>query len=486
MSKEFDVDVVVVGGGPVGLTLACELRLAGVEVTVLERRSARVSQSRALTIHGRTLEMLELRGLAGRFLARGIPIPMGHYAVLDTRLDFSVFETNFPFTLFLPQLSTEELLEQRARELGVRLELSTQVEQVVQDEGGVSIVAQRQGAGVQLRARYVVGADGARSLVRSQAGIAFPGVDAANTLALGDVVLDAPPPAKTFTAVNRHGLLMLAPLGDGKHHRIVLFDAARAQGNRNAPLQLEELLDSARRIGGSDFGAHTPIWLSRFTDETRLAEQYRSGRIFLAGDAAHMHMPAGGQGMNVGMQDAMNLGWKLGAVLRGHAGDSLLDSYHKERHPVGLALYHNTLAQSALITGCGDERGLALRASVNAMLQHPGVNRMLADQLSGFGVAYDTPLALPAGGPAAWIGRRMPDWPLRLADGGETTLYAQLADAGWVLLELAPGEYQTALAPGWCKRVRATPLGEHPELAGAAAILVRPDGYSDGIFLRRP
>jgi 2-polyprenyl-6-methoxyphenol hydroxylase-like FAD-dependent oxidoreductase len=497
---DVDVDVVVVGGGPVGLTLACELRLAGATVRVLERRGARVPQSRALTIHGRTLEMLQLRGLAERFLARGIPVPSGHFAVLDTRLDFSVFATRFPYTLFLPQTTTEELLEQRARELGVELSLEADVRETGQHADGVTVSGVHDGAPFAVRARYLVGADGARSVVRRQAGIDFPGIEAANTLILGDVVLDAPPEAKTFTAVNGKGLMMVAPLGDGVHHRVVLFDVANAGTDKAAALELGELAASALNIGGRDFAPRDPIWLSRFTDETRLATSYRQGRIFLVGDAAHIHMPAGGQGMNVGMQDAMNLGWKLAGVARGLAPDALLDSYQRERHPVGLALYHNTLAQTALMTRL-DERGLSLRATVSALLKAPEANRAAADQISGFGVAYDTALAGPEGilaaatgahgagaapAPAHWPGRRIDDWALRLADGVDTSAYALLREGKWVWLCFDADALAAApLAPEWMNTVQASPAEETGALDGISAMLLRPDGYADYVLTRR-
>ncbi len=477
-----DIDVLVVGGGPAGLTLACELRLAGLAVTVLERRTARIQQSRALTIHGRTLEMLGLRGLAERFLAQGVQVPTGHYAVLPTRLDFSVFDTQFPFTLFVPQATTEELLEARALELGVDILHGVTVHEVTQSEDGAGAQGVRNGEPLQWHARYLVGADGARSTVRQQAGIDFTGYPATNTLCLGDVVLDNPPEKQVFAGCNAAGVLMVAPLGDRVHHRVVLLDAERCNTPLSEPLGVEELAASARKIAGIDFGPRDALWLSRFSDETRVASAYRQGRILLVGDAAHIHMPAGGQGMNVGMQDAMNLGWKLAAVAQGRAPDALLDSYHRERHPVGQALYQNTLAQTALITRF-DARSLALRDTVSALLQAPEANRRLASELSGFGIGYDQPLSPLASGRTlapGWTGRRLPDWPLRMEDGSASSLHQWLHAGRWVwwLLDPRAADHPTLRADGLVV-VRAQPLEAREELAGLAAVLVRPDGYAD-------
>jgi 2-polyprenyl-6-methoxyphenol hydroxylase-like FAD-dependent oxidoreductase len=487
-----EFDVIVVGGGPVGLTLAGELRLAGLQVAVVERRRERVQQSRALTLHGRTLEMLGLRGLAGRFLARGMKIPQGHFAVLPTRLDFSVFETDHPYTLFIPQAVTEQLLEERALELGVEILRGVEVRELRTSTEDVTLQAVREDQPLQMRARYVVGADGARSIVRQQAGIDFAGVPATRTLCLADVVLAHPPAQQVYAGCNAAGLMMVAPLGDGRHHRIVLMDAEHGGIPLAEPVTLEEIATSAQRIAGIDFGPRDAIWLSRFADETRLAAQYRQGRILLAGDAAHIHMPAGGQGMNVGMQDAMNLGWKLAAVLRGEAPDALLDSYHHERHPVGEALYNNTLAQTALMSQF-DPRGLALRDAVSQLIRSPEANRMLASQLSGFGVTYDVALTtLPAGLPrglslaAGWTGRRLPDQPLRLDNNGNSndipTLHQQLHSGQWLWWDLSPSGAAVVQPDGLPARtrvLRAHPVQAMAELVGIHALLVRPDGYAD-------
>jgi 2-polyprenyl-6-methoxyphenol hydroxylase-like FAD-dependent oxidoreductase len=473
-----DVDVVIVGGGPVGLWLACELALAKVKVAVLERRSKRVAQSRALLIHGRTLEVLALRGLADRFVARGRPIPSCHFGLLETRLDLSVFDTRFPFSLLLPQAMTEELFEERLLELGVVMKRGHLVETVTQQEDGVVVTGRNDKAPFRFSAQYVVGADGARSLVRQAAAIPFSGYPARHTFMLGDVVLDAPPQRPMVSVVNEAGGLLVVPLGDGKHHRVVVMNAADPHVASSVPLPLSELAAAATRVAKKDFLARDPIWLSRFTDETRLAEHYRKDRILLAGDAAHIHAPTGGQGMNVGIQDAMNLGWKLASVVRGIQPVCFLDTYERERHPVGEALRRNTLTQLALLTNF-DPSTFALRQTFEDFLRVPEVNRQLANELSGFGIAYPQPLFQPANGwehRARVSGRRLPDLEIVLQDGSRTTLYRLLVNGCWVQLKLS-SEIETfsqAHSMVIAHLAAGTKTGLPPHVVSA---LVRPDGY---------
>lgn len=485
MTMTSNAEIIVSGAGPVGLLLACELALAGVRVTVLERRTEPVPQSRALTMHGRTLEMLALRGVADRFLARGMPIPSGHFAGLPTRLDFSACDSTYPFTLFLPQSVTEQLLEAWAGELGVDVRRGATVESTGQDEDGVWVTGTRDGTPFRLDARYLVGADGARSLVRRQAGIAFDGLPPTKTAMLGDVLLRSPPPGRALSLGNPAGGLMVVPLG-GELYRVIVVDAQEIDVPVALPLTLEGLAAATRRVAGDDYGMHAPQWLSRFSNQTCLAQSYRQGRIFLAGDAAHIHLPAGGQGMNVGMQDAMNLGWKLAGVLRGGASASgiasLLDSYEAERHPVGAALYRNTLAQSALMMNSFDPAGQALRATLSELMKGPELNAALAHDLSGFGIRYAAALLPVAQGGevcARWTGRRLPDWPLRHADGTVSSLYRHLAGGRWVVLRVAQDGWQSPLDDDWVETVTAAVPGREAELDGVAALVVRPDGHVD-------
>jgi 2-polyprenyl-6-methoxyphenol hydroxylase-like FAD-dependent oxidoreductase len=485
MSDEFDV--VVVGGGPVGLWLAAELALADVKVTVLERRLERVSQSRALAIQGRTLEMFALRGLADRFISRGRQVPNMHFGGLETRLDFSVFDTRFPFVLLLPQATTEAILEQRAVELGVEIKRGHVVETVIPRADGVVVEGRNEDGAFRVFARYVVGADGARSIVRGAAGIDFIGHPARRTMMLGDVVLDEPPARPMVPIVNQAGALIVVTLGDGIHHRLVVVDAPITEVAASTPVSLSGLAAAAARVAGMDFRPRDPIWLSRFTDETRLAEHYRKGRVLLAGDAAHIHAPMGGQGMNVGIQDAMNLGWKLASVVHGTAPEALLDSYERERWPVGEALLRNTLAQLVLFTNF-DPPTLALRRTFEDILGVAEVNRQLADETSGFGVAYPEALCPPDAG---WehrkgvSGQRLAETDLVLADGSTAKLYDFFTNGRWVRLQRAPDVDTRAnkrpinvvnLAPRHDKSMVNGVVG------GFAAMLVRPDGYVGAVF----
>ena len=474
------LDVAVVGGGPTGLWLACELALAGVRVQVFERRAEPVRESRALTLHPRSLEVLALRGLEGRFLAQGRPLPTGHFAMLDTRLDFSVLDTRFPYTLFLPQAVTEALLEARARELGVDVLRGHTVEVLRQDGEGVELEGTSVAGPFQVRARFVVGADGARSAVRRLAGIAFPGTDVTRTAMLGDVTLGEPPSQPAIGIANTRGGVMVVPMAPGVH-RIVTNDPLREHVSPREPVTLEELRESVMRIAGTDFGMKAPRWLSRFGNETRLADRYREGRVLLAGDAAHIHFPAGGQGLNVGLQDAMNLGWKLAAVVRDGAPEALLDSYESERRPVGDALLRNTQAQTALM-GATPET-LALRAMMSDLLREPALNRRFADTIGALDVDYaalelpapqvDTPL-LPA-----WSGRRLSDLDLSQDEGADVPLYAALHPGRWLLLGFGSSTLPH-WEPGWPPRVthlRARrPVGR-TELRDVGGMLVRPDGH---------
>ncbi|MEU8419470.1 FAD-dependent monooxygenase [Micromonospora sp. NPDC048835] len=394
-------DVVVVGAGPTGLWLAAELRLGGASVTVLEARPERDPHSKALTIHPRTLEIFDCRGVAEAFLAEGLRIPNGHFAGLPDRLDFSVLDTPYPFTLALLQARTEELLEARAEALGATIRRGCEV-------AGISSAGVELANGSEVEARYVVGCDGVHSTVRTSAGIEFPGTDATTWGWLGDVVLDAPPTRGIASTAGETGSLMIVPLPGGIH-RLVGGDPATNQPRWPGELTLAELRATVWKIAGTDFGMRDPIWLSRFGDATRQATTYRSANVLLAGDAAHMHFPTGGVGMNVGLQDAHNLGWKLAAVATGRADETLLDTYHEERHPVGADLLEHTRAQTALITAYS-RNGQALRAVLSGLIATaPDLSRELAERLSGLHVAYRT-------------GRRVPN--LEFPDG--STLFERL------------------------------------------------------------
>jgi 2-polyprenyl-6-methoxyphenol hydroxylase-like FAD-dependent oxidoreductase len=383
-----ETEAIVVGGGPVGLMLAAELRLSGVEVVVLERLADPSPHPKALGLHARTLEQFTMRGLEKPFLVEGIRVPAWHFGFLHQRLDLTRLESPYPFMLAFPQDRTEAVLQERALELGAKVVRGANVTGLEQDTSGVRVTVED---GSAWHTGWVVGADGAGSAVRRSAGIGFPGTDADTYAYLGDVRADAPP-APGYGVQNEKGALIVAPLPGGLL-RFTGYDPADQDPVRR-DLTVKELTETTKRIGGTTFGLHDPAWMSRIGNATRVAERYRSGRVLLAGDAAHMHFPAGGVGLNLGLQDAMNLGWKLGRVIRGRDAAELLDSYHDERHPWAEDVAEHTLAQTALITAT-TPTGQALRRLLSDLIGAlPDLSLTLARRLSGLDVHYGKPGAL--------------------------------------------------------------------------------------------
>ncbi|MBW8093906.1 monooxygenase [Streptomyces hygroscopicus] len=472
--------VIVVGAGPTGLMLACELALAGVRTRIVERRTEPQRDSRALTLHPRSVELMDLRGLAPRFRALGRTVPGWHFANLDTRLDFAALDSRHGYTLFLPQARTEFLLQERALELGVEITRGYRCTGLSQDADGVEVQLRGPGDRAEtLRARYVVGCDGGRSAVREAAGIAFPGTEETLTGVLGDfAAIDADPSA--LDAARAHGVLV-APL-EGGLTRLVYLDPERMRTPSGVPVTLEEFRTSLTRICGSDLGVAEPRWLSRFGNATRLADSYRRDRVLLAGDAAHIHFPAAGQGLNAGLQDAMNLGWKLAAEVNGWAPPGLLDSYDAERRPVGQAVTENTEVQTLLaeLTLVPQYRrpAAALRGLLNDLLGIPEVNRRIAGQVSALATSYADPGA-DAADPL--VGRRMPDIGLIAAAPAATRAYELFSRGHFVLFDLAgdTGSGRTADTEGDARVTTVTVMrhDDHPELDGVTEILVRPDGH---------
>ncbi|MFB7576953.1 FAD-dependent monooxygenase [Streptomyces sp. NPDC056165] len=454
------MDVLVVGAGPTGLLLAGDLARSGVGVTVLERRDRESNLSRAFGVHVRTLEQLDARGLADKLIRIGTPV-RGFHPFGRISIDFSRLRTRFPFMLVTPQWQVERLLLRRAEEAGATMVRGARATGLRQDPDGVDVdVSYPDGATAIFRARYVVGADGVRSTVRQSLGMPFPGKSAVRSVMLADVLLDRTPDRVFNFAANEHGFSLLAPFGDG-WYRVVAWDRQR-QLPDDAPVTLEEVRDITSRTIGDDLGMHDARWLSRFHSDERQVPRYRQGRVFLAGDAAHVHSPVGGMGMNTGIQDAANLGWKLAAVLQGWGGDALLDSYHAERHPVGrmvLRVSHALL--TAVITRSRLIR--ALRASVGAVAHQLTVPEAHASRaISGIGITYRAPW-----GSHPLTGRRVPD--LRLT-GEPARLYEALRQGKFVLV----GREVAEVAAPWAGRVvTASPAaGLHPTL------LVRPDAYA--------
>jgi 2-polyprenyl-6-methoxyphenol hydroxylase-like FAD-dependent oxidoreductase len=445
-------EVVVVGSGPTGLMLACELALGGVNVRLLEERTDKPNITRAFAVHARTLELLDARGLAEVLLPRGVPVyevaPPGGNAVSLRDLP-----TRFGMVLIVPQSGTEKVLQERADELGVEIVRGAQVVGLSQDADGVTVQCADQG---RMRAAYVVGCDGAHSAVRSRLGIDFVGKQYETHILLADVLLTRGP-ADTLTGVtNERGVVLLIPFGDG-WFRAIVWDRLREQAPLREPVTKAEILDSFNRIAGHDYGLTEMRWSSRFLSERRQARHYRKGRVFLAGDAAHVHSPLGGQGMNTGIGDAMNLGWKLAAEVHGSAPGWLLDSYEAERHPVGASVLQLTDVFNQVVLSRSTVGRVLRSALIGAVTRIPRTRRELAERLSGIGIAYKHQR-----GDDWLVGRRMPDI---VCEGKR--VYDLLRGGKFVLVTAAPVELKR---PDIVHAVDA-----HPELPDA--VLVRPDSY---------
>jgi 2-polyprenyl-6-methoxyphenol hydroxylase-like FAD-dependent oxidoreductase len=470
--------VAIAGGGPTGMMLAAELALAKVDVAIFERRPDHVlAGSRAGGFHARTIEVLDQRGVADRFLAEG---QVAQASMIGTTvLDMSDFPTRHPYTLGIWQSKIERIMAAWIAELPVRVYYESEVTGFAQDDAGVEVEL---AGGRSLRAQYLVGCDGGRSAIRKAAGIEFPGWDATKSNLIAEAEMtDDPPLGIRRDALGVHGIGRLDyEIRDGE---IVYKDSGpvrvmvteRQIGSAAEPT-LGELSDALVTVYGTDFGIHSPTSISRFTDMTRQAAAYRAGRVLLAGDSAHVHYPAGGQGLSLGVQDAVNLGWKLAQVIDGTSPESLLDTYHDERHPVAARALRHTMAQTALQRQ--DERSKALADVVSELGAMDEPRKHLVGTVSGLDIHY--PLGEGDGHPL--LGRRMPDLDLATADG-PLRVFELLHDARPVLLNL--GEPRSFDIAPWTQRVRlidATYEGEWelPVLGAVAAptaLLVRPDGY---------
>ncbi len=469
-----DVDVVIAGGGPAGLMLASELRLGGVAPVVLERLPAPTGLSKALGLIGRVVQTLDYRGLLERFDAGFVPAAaysrfahLGGIPLDVSRLLDSAPPGHFPALVPARQAQVEEVLEERARELGADIRRGHELVGLSQDEEAVTVAVAGPDGPYQLRARYLVGCDGAHSLVRKQSGIGFPGTPPTQVLRLGDVTLSGPerdrvPPGILRTAA---GVFSAGPLGEDVV-RIVVSEWGQPV-DRDTPPTLEELRASVRRVLGVDLAMRQPRWLSRFTDAAHQADRYRAGRVLLAGDAAHIQLPAGGPGMTTALQDVANLGWKLAAQLRGWAPPGLLDTYHAERHPVGERMLSFTRVQGVLLAP--GEQVSALRDLVGELLTHQQTLRYVVDRLLGLDIRYD----LDGAAAHPLVGGWAPDLPLR-TDSGDMRLATLMHRARPVLLDLTPDGWPRAAAAGWTDRVDSTVARSDEPLEG---ILVRPDGY---------
>ena len=450
-------EVIIIGGGPTGMMLASELRLHDVDVLVVEKDAEPSRLVRSLGLHPRSIEIMDQRGLLERFLAHGQQYPgaVGHFAGIDKPAP-ATLDTAHAYVLGIPQPVTDRLLEERAVELGAQVRRGHEVTGIEQDDDGVTVEL---ADGARLRSRWLVGCDGGRSLVRTQLGVGFPGEPARTEWLLGEMEVTTPPDelAAVVSEVRRtHRGFGIGPAGNGLHRAVV--PAATVAEDRTTPPTMEEFTSALRAYSGTDFGAHSPRWLSRFTDATRLAERYRTGRVFLAGDAAHVHPPLGGQGLNLGIHEAFNLGWKLAAEVTGWAPDGLLDTYHAERHPVAADVLTITRAQSELIS---PEPGpQAVRRLLTELMDFEDVTRFLAERVTAIGVRYDF------GKGEGLVGRRLRD--LRLSHG---RLYGLMHRGRGLLLDQT-GELSVK---GWGDRVDH--VVDVSEELGVPAVLLRPDGH---------
>jgi 2-polyprenyl-6-methoxyphenol hydroxylase-like FAD-dependent oxidoreductase len=468
--------VVIAGGGPTGLMLAGELALAGVDVAIVERRDSQdLPGSRAGGLHSRTIEVLDQRGIADRFLSEGQVAQVAGFAAV--RLDISDFPTRHPYGLGLWQNHIERILAGWVDELTVPIYRGREVTGFAQDGTGVGVEL---ADGEALRADYLVGCDGGRSVTRRAAGIEFPGWDPTTSALIAEVELAEEPEwgihsddigIHSFGRVEyeiRDGEIVYPDSGP------VRVMVTEEHVGRTIEPTLRDLSEALITVYGSDYGVHSPTWISRFTDMTRQAAAYRDGRVLLAGDAAHVHSPVGGQGLNIGVQDAVNLGWKLAQVVKRVSPDSLLDTYHAERHPVAARVLRDTMAQVALRRP--DERIKALNDTVSELLSMDEPRKRFAAMMSGLDIHYD----LGEGHPL--LGRRMPDLDLVTANG-PVRVFTLLHDARPVLLNLGePGGFD--IAP-WADRVQlfdaeyvgAWELPALGEVAAPTSVLIRPDGY---------
>jgi 3-(3-hydroxy-phenyl)propionate hydroxylase len=459
--------VVIAGGGPTGLMLAAELALAKVDVVVLERRPTQeLAGSRAGGLHARTIEILDQRGVAERFLDAGYTAQAAGFAL--NMLDVSDFPTRHPYALALFQNEIERIMAEWVLELGVPIRYGLEATVFTHDEAGVDIEVSD---GETLRAQYLVGCDGGRGLIRKTAGIDFPGWDATTSALISELEMDEEPRVGSIN--DELGVRGMTVLADGRTVRVIVTEQQLGPAGDATLGELSEALITGY---GTDFGIHDPIWISRFTDSTRQAASYREGRVLLAGDSAHIHYPAGGQGIQNGIQDAVNLGWKLAQVINGTSPDDLLDTYQAERHPVTARSLRHTMAQTALMRPDSTGRVEALRETMAETLQMDEPRKHFAAIVTQLDIRYD----LGDGHPL--LGRRMPDLDLETADGPVRT-YTLLHEARPVLLNLGePGAFD--ITP-WADRVQSVDAkydGEWElpvigEVLAPTPVLIRPDGH---------
>ncbi|MGX6602135.1 FAD-dependent monooxygenase [Micromonosporaceae bacterium Da 78-11] len=462
---EFDADVIVVGAGPAGLMLAGEIHLAGLTAVVVDRLAEPMRQSRALGFSARTIEEFAQRGLLSEF-GNLETIPVGHFGGLP--IDYRLVPGGNFGVRGVPQSLTEGILTRWATELGADIRRGHELVGLETDDTGVTAEITAPGGPVRLRAPFLVGCDGARSTVRRLSGIDFAGHEATIEMKMADVT-GVSPRIRPTGEVGKAGMVVVLPLGPAAT-RVVVFERDAGVRKTSEPPTFTEVADAYQRVTGEDIHDATSLWTSYFTDASRLATEYRRDRIFLAGDAAHIHLPIGAQGISAGVGDAVNLGWKLAATLHGWAPDGLLDTYHSERHQVGARIVANTLVQRSLYLGGPEAQ--PLRELFAELVAIDDVKRHLIGMVTGLDIVYD---AGPGSHPLA--GRRLPDAPLVLGDRA-TSIHELLSEGRPLLLDLSDDPVLRKFAEGWSDRVSViTATRSDPNSPIAASLLIRPDGY---------
>ncbi|GMR64648.1 MULTISPECIES: FAD-dependent oxidoreductase [Bacillus] len=465
-------DVAVVGGGPVGLMTACELAIQGINVVVLERRVDRIRNSRALTLHPRSLELMAMRGIENRFLSRGKKLDTSHFAALDTRLNFKNLDTDFPYTLFIPQSITEEILEERALELGVDIKRGHTLKDLKQYETFVQLEIEQRETIYKIEVPYVIGADGARSVVRELSNIPFNGTNTTTTAILGDIILEDIPDTPFLSTSNINGILMMVPIAPDVI-RFAIVDPKNQAIPVHVAVTEKEFIDSIYRITGEHIQIKSTLWLSRFGNATKLANTYQHKRVFLAGDAAHIHFPAGGQGLNVGLQDAFNIGWKLGLAIKHKKYESLLKSYHIERHAVGKQFFKEVQAQEQLMINFSNA-GMELRELFSHLLTYPEINNDLSERVSGLGVRYSSMHDIER---HPLIGKRCTNLTISSQNKKSYKLFELMQDGKFILL----------IHPSYIDKINKMNIDSHikvivgeiqdSKLQNIDTVLIRPDGH---------
>jgi bifunctional hydroxylase/dehydrase len=465
----FDADVVIVGAGPTGLMLAGELRLAGISTVVVERRAEPMRQSRALGFSARAIEEFGQRGLLPQFgdLAT---IPVGHFGGLP--LDYTIVPGGNFGVRGVPQSFTEAILTRWATGLGAEIRRGWEVSGLTATDDAAELEIATPDGPRRLRAAYVVGCDGARSAVRTLAGIEFPGTEPVIEMMMADVA-DVELQLRPNGEIGPAGMVVVLPIGPNAT-RVVVYVRGAGVRPTTEPPTFAEVADALERVTGEHMHDGTPLWTSYFTDASRHVREYRRGRIFLAGDATHTHLPIGAQGISAGLGDAVNLGWKLAAEIHGHAPPGLLDTYHTERYPVAARILANTLAQRILYLG-GDELE-PMREVMAELLAYEDVRKLLVGMVTGLDIHYDV-----GPGDHPLLGRRLPDVELSgdFGTSGRTNAFALLHGGRGVVLDLSGDDTVRAAAAPWTDRIGVVTAALPPDgpLAGVEAALVRPDGY---------